>query len=216
MSVFGLSHIDIPVTSLERTEHLLTHLCGFWVKRRGEGWVDIDTGTCALRLFKTQKVEQRVTLRLQVRDVAGMVKSLRGAGLRLVYEPMRTPEQELMAQLADADGHLLIVWRELSEDEYEQIPELPKELSWQPEAEELLKSLLKSVPALFRALARWRVAKNAELLAAATRVVSRENVIRSFILSSAKVTRSRVRQPLIDHGVNLDDYAVDFAAEERL
>jgi hypothetical protein len=35
-------------------------------------------------------------------------------------------------------------------------------------------------------------------------------------LSSAKVTRSRVRQPLIDHGVDLERYAEDFAAEERL
>ena len=116
----------------------------------------------------------------------------------------------------DGDGHSLIVWRELTEDEYEQIPELPKELSWQADAEELLKSLLRSVPALFRALVRWRVAKNAEQLAAATRVVTREQVIRSFILSSAKVTRSRVRQPLIDHGVDLERYAEDFAAEERL
>jgi hypothetical protein len=37
-------------------------------------------------------------------------------------------------------------------------------------------------------------------------------VIRSFILSSAKVTRFRVRQPLIDHGIDLEKYAADFAA----
>ncbi len=216
MPVLGLSHIDIPVTNLDRTEQLLTQLCGFWVKSRAEDWVDIDSGTCILRLFRTRQVEHRVTLRIQVSDVAVMVQTLRDAGLKLIYEPTRTPEQELMAQLVDPDGHMLIVWRELSEDEYEHIPELPKELSWHPEAEELLKSLLKSVPALFRAFARRRVAKNAEVLAAVTRLVSREHVIRSFILSSAKVTRSRVRQPLLSQGVNLDSYAADFAAEERL
>lgn len=216
MPVLGLSHIDVPVTNLDRTEQLLTKLCGFWVVRRAEGWVDVDTGTCILRLLKTQQVEHRVTLRIQVSDVAEMVKTLRDAGLKLIYEPMRTPQQELMAQFADTDGHLLIIWRELTEDEYEQIPELPMELSWAPEAEALLQSLLKSVPALFRALARWRVAKNAEVLAAATRLVLPEHIIRSFILSSAKVTRSRVRQPLLAHGVNLESYADDFAAEERL
>jgi hypothetical protein len=129
---------------------------------------------------------------------------------------MRTEEQELIAQLADADGHTLVIWRELTEDEYAFVPELPKESVWRPEAEELLKSLLKSVPALFRALARWRVSRNAEGLAAATRIVSREHVIRSFILSSAKVTRYRVRKPLADHGIDPEKYADDFAAEERL
>lgn len=216
MTVLGLSHIDVPVSSLERAERLMTQTLGFLVKRRGDGWVDVDTGTCLVRLFKTRQVEQRVTLRIQVTDVAADTQSLKEAGLKVLYEPLRTPDQELFSQLVDADGHTFIVWRALTEDEYEQVPELPKEMSWHPEAEALLKSLLKSVPALFRALVRWRVSKNAEQLAAATRVVSRENVIRSFILSSAKVTRFRVRQPLIDHGVNLDNYTEEFAAEERM
>lgn len=216
MTVLGLSHIDVPVTNLERTELLLTQQLSFWVHRRGDGFVDIDTGTCTLRLIKTQQVEYPVTLRIQVNDVEGTVKLLEGAGLRLRYEPMRTEEQELLAQLADSDGHTLVIWRELSEDEYTFVPELPKESGWRPEAEELLKSLLKSVPTLFRALARWRVSKNAESLAAATRLVTREHVIRSFILSSAKVTRYRLRKPLVDHGIDLEKYAADFAADERL
>ena len=216
MAVYGLSHIDIPVTNLERTEQLFTGLLEFWVKRRGEGWVDIDCGTCVLRLLKTRRVEHPVTLRIQVSDVEATAQALSAAGLRTLYEPSRTPEQELITQLSDSDGHMLILWRELSEDEYEQVPALPKEIGWQPEAEALLQSLLKSVPALFRALVRWRVAKNAEYLASATRSVSTEQVIRSFILSSAKVTRFRVRQPLIDHGIDLERYAADFAAEERL
>lgn len=216
MSVFGLSHIDLPVTHLEKSEQLFTRLLPFWVKKRGDGYVDVDTGTCILRLIKTSRVEHPVTLRIQVADVETQTKQLCEAGLRLCYAPLRTPEQELFAQVADADGHILTLWRELSEDEYGYTPELPKELSWATEAEELLKSLLKSVPALFRALVRWRVAKNAEYLAEQTRVVGREQVIRSFILTSAKVTRYRVRKPLADHGVDLEKYAADFDAEERL
>lgn len=116
----------------------------------------------------------------------------------------------------DPEGHTLIVWRPLSEDEYDHIPALPKELTWSAEAEELLQALLKSVPSLFRALARWRVSKNAEHLAEATRVVQREQVIRSFILSSAKVTRYRNRQPLIDQGIDVSRYESDFESEDRL
>jgi catechol 2,3-dioxygenase-like lactoylglutathione lyase family enzyme len=205
-------HIDYPVTSLERAEQLFTRVLGFQLKRRGDGYVDIDTGTCVVRLIKTHRVEHPVSLRIQVNDVEGAVDELRHAGMRLLYEPLRTSEQELIAQLADADGHALMLWRELSEDEYEAVPEVPKELSWSPDAEELLKSLLKSVPALFRALVRRRVAKNAEHLAESSRVVTRQEVIRSFILSSAKVTRHRVRKPLLDHGIDLEKYADDFEA----
>lgn len=216
MGILGLSHVDVPVTSLESSEELFTKRLPFWVKRRGEGYVDIDTGTCMLRLIKTRHVEHPVTLRLQVNDVEGATKQLAEAGLRVRYEPMRTEEQELFSQLADADGHTLVLWRELTEDEYGYTPELPKELSWRPDAEDLLKVLLKSVPALFRALVRWRVSKNAEYLAESTRSVTREHVIRSFILSSAKVTRYRVRKPLEEQGVDLSKYTADFDAEERL
>ena len=64
------------------------------------------------------------------------------------------------------------------------------------------------MPSLFRAIARWRVAKNAEYLAEATRTVHREQVIRAFILSSAKVTRYRNRQPLVDQGVDVSLYCL--------
>jgi hypothetical protein len=41
-------------------------------------------------------------------------------------------------------------------------------------------------------------------------------VIRSYILSSAKVTRYRLRQPLEEHGISLGDFREDFECEERL
>lgn len=216
MGILGLSHIDVPVTSLEQSEQLFTQHLPFWVKRRGEGYVDIDTGTCILRLITTRRVEHPLTLRIQVSDVEDTTQKLAAVGLRVRYEAMRTEDHELFSQVADSDGHTLVLWRELTEDEYGFTPELPKELSWRPEAEDLLKVLLKSVPALFRALVRWRVAKNAEYLAESTRVVGREEVIRSFILSSAKVTRYRVRKPLQDQGVDLGKYTAEFEAEERL
>jgi hypothetical protein len=172
--------------------------------------------TCVLRLSKVRRVEHPVTLRLQVESVESALSSLTAIGARVQYEPHRTAAQELMSAVLDPEGHTLIIWRPLSEDEYDHTPALPKELTWSTEAEELLQALLKSVPSLFRALARWRVSKNAEHLAEATRVVQREQVIRSFILSSAKVTRYRNRQPLIDQGIDVSRYESDFESEDRL
>ncbi len=216
MVVFGLSHIDVPVVSLERAEQWWCDRLGFRVKARGDGFLDIDVNTCIVRLSKVRRVEHPVTLRIQVDNVESALTALKQLGGRIHYEPLRTAEQEFVASVLDPDGHSLILWRPLSEDEYEKAPELPKEMTWRPDAEELLQALLKSVPSLFRAIARWRVSKNAEFLAESTRVVQREQVIRAFILSSAKITRYRNRQPLIDQGIDVSKYEADFAADERL
>jgi hypothetical protein len=127
-----------------------------------------------------------------------------------MYPAGRTPDQQLVGAVQDPDGNTIYVWRPLTEDEYGFDPELPKELAWHPEAEELLKSLLRSVPALFRILARRRVVAVAEELAGPTKLVTREEVIRGLILASPRITRERNRKPLVEHGIDVDRYAADW------
>ena len=60
-------------------------------------------------------------------DVEGLTKELcRGRRALALCTAAGTPEQELFAQVTDSDGHILTLWRELSEDEYGYVPELPK------------------------------------------------------------------------------------------
>jgi catechol 2,3-dioxygenase-like lactoylglutathione lyase family enzyme len=210
--IFGISHVDMPVSDLVRSEKIFVDVLGFHVKKRGDGWIDLDAGACTLRLVRTRKVEHPVTVRVLTSDVDGVLRSLRAHGATLMYPPTRTPAQELIAQVSDPDGHGIIVWRELTEDEYDFVPEVPKAMTWMPEAESLLQSLLASVPALFRALARRKVARTTEDLAGASNLVTREHVIRGYILASAKITRYRLRQPLVDHGINPAHYAAEFEA----
>ncbi|MBZ4420563.1 DUF2621 family protein [Myxococcus sp. RHSTA-1-4] len=209
---FGISHVDLPVRDLPSARVLYAQVLGFRVKQEGQGFVDLEGGGVLLRLVESQRPESRATLRLQVADVEAAVRVLVNAGARLVYEAVRTPELTLAATLVDPDGHSLVVWRELSEDEYGFLPELPKALTWRPEAEALLKSLLAEVPALFRAMARPKVVRNAEHLARDTRVVTCEHVVRAYILSNAKLTRNRVREPLRKHGYDPDAYREEFEA----
>jgi catechol 2,3-dioxygenase-like lactoylglutathione lyase family enzyme len=213
--IFGLSHVDVPVTDLRAALRLYTEQLGFSEKKRGPGFVDLDGGSCLVRLVETGRVEHPVMLRLAVREVEGVARTLAGAGFRVLYEPQRFDDEQV-AQLADADGNTLIVWRELSEDERKVVPELPKQRGWEPEAEQLLKALLRRVPVLFRALARRRVTANAEELAHEAGRVGRLHVIRAYILSSARVTRYRLRQPLEEQGVCPEDFREDFEREERL
>ncbi|MEM9693884.1 MAG: DUF2621 family protein [Myxococcota bacterium] len=208
---FGFSHVDVPVTDLERALALYRDGTGFPEKQRGEGWVDIDGAASLLRLVQTKHPENRVTLRLHALDVERACRRLVECGAELLYEAMKTPDRDLMAAVRDPDGNTIYVWRPLTEDEYDQAVAIPKTKAWSDEAEALLQALLKHVPAMFRDLSRPKVATEAERLAEAE--VGREEVIRGFILASPKITRERNRGPLVAEGIDVTQYQDEWEAE---
>lgn len=211
---FGISHLIVPVTALDASAALWGDVMGFTAVQRGDGFVDIDTGSATLRLLQVQKVESSVSLRLQVNDVTAAYGALLAAGAASRYAPMKTPQLEEMACVSDADGHAIVLWRALSEDEWGFVPELPKQGEWLPDAEDLLKRLLAHVPALFRMLARRKTTRVIEQLAAeAHSPVTQEWVIKGYITASAKITRFRLVEPLRAEGINPDDYRAEFEYE---
>jgi predicted enzyme related to lactoylglutathione lyase len=211
---FGVSHVDVPVRDLARARRFWVDGLGFGVKREAEGFIDVETGNVLVRLHATARASQPASVRLVVADPRAAAEVVVSLGGQLLYEATRTPALELVATCADPDGNQIIVWRDLSEDEYEQAPDLPMTLRWDSAAEILLKDLLGHVPALFRALARRKVTRNAEYIATQTTnaVVNRDVVVRAYILSSARITRDRLRRPLIANGFDPDDYVEEFHA----
>lgn len=211
---YGVSHLLVPVTDLERTARLWREVMGFAAGRRGEGYLDIDVGNMVIRLMQAPAVESRLSLRIPVHHVQEAYRTLLAAGALSRYEPMRTPELEEMACVSDPDGHAIVLWRELTEDEWGFVPELPKQGEWYADAEQLLQRLLAHVPALFRMLARRKTTRVIEQLAREARSpVTRELVIKGYITASAKVTRYRLMGPLRAEGINPDDYREDFDYE---
>lgn len=55
--------------------------------------------------------------------------------------------------------------------------------------------------------------RTAEDLAGARNLVTREEVVRGYIVASPRVTRGRKRQPLIDHGIVVTRYQADWDAD---
>lgn len=209
---FGISHIRIPTRNLVNAEAFWAKLIGFNEIKRGEGFIDLDSGSVTLRLVEMSEVNRPVTLRLSVPDVDIAFHTLISAGGTALYETQRTPALELEAHVADPDGNSVIVWRELTEDEYGFVPELPKQSDWHLESEQLLNALLKYVPALFRGMARKKVTKIIEELAAMNHsAVTREHVIRGYILSSAKIKRHRLIEPLKLCGIDPAHYQEEFS-----
>ena len=213
LAVFGITHADLPTTDLARALRIHRDLLGFCETARGDGWIDLDAGgTIALRLMQVARVEHRCLLRVRVGDVQACVDALVANGLSLTLAAQRSAESTLSATLQDQDGHAICVWRHLSEDEYDTAPELPKVKAWTPEADALLKQLLKGVPALFRALARRKVTRVTESLADPGHGVGTEEVIRGFILASPRITRERNRKPLVEAGIDVSRYQAEWDA----
>jgi len=75
---FGISHLVLPCSDLEKATQLWRDVIGFRAARSGEGYVDIDTGSALLRLLQVPKVESQTSLRLQVADVPGLPKPVGG------------------------------------------------------------------------------------------------------------------------------------------
>ena len=210
----GISHIDLQAVNLKQTSQFWTDVIGFSIKSQGDGFVEIDSGNVAIRLIEVPAIEQTATIRITVADVTKTYQQLLKAGAISRYEPMKTPDLEKIACVTDINGHSIILWRTLSEDEWEFVPELPKTGEWHPDAEELLVKLLSHVPAFFRMLARRKVTRVVEELAKEDNsAITREHVIKGYITSSAKVTRSRLIEPLKAEGINPSDYQEDFDYE---
>ena len=211
---YGVSHVVVSVSDLTRAAGLWQNVMGFTRAGQGEDFVDIDTGSVVIRLLAVPRVTGTVSLRLAVGDVGAAYRQLLAAGAGERYAPMKTPEREEMACVSDADGHVITLWRALTEDELDFVPELPKQGSWLPEAEQLLQRLLAHVPALFRMLARRKTTRVIETLAReAGSPVTRDLVIRGYITSSAKVTRYRLEAPLRAEGIDPEDYRAEFDYE---
>lgn len=210
----GITHIDLQVTQLDKARDLWGSIIGLDVSKEGQGYIELDSGNVSIRLIEVPAVESTSTIRLSVPSVSKAYAKLVEHGATGKYEPMNTPDLEKIACVTDSDGHSIILWRSLSEDEWDFVPELPKTGEWLPDAEELLVRLLSHVPAFFRMLARRKVTRVVEQLARDDNSpVTREHVIKGYITASAKVTRSRLIEPLKSEGINPDDYQAEFDYE---
>ncbi len=53
---FGVSHVDVLVTDVERSLRIYAHATGFPVRARGEGFADVDAGGVILYILASPKV----------------------------------------------------------------------------------------------------------------------------------------------------------------
>ena len=62
----GVTHVDLPVSDFPRAKDFWGNLIGLKEVKRGEGSVDLDSGSVILRLVQRPKVSRPVTVRVSV------------------------------------------------------------------------------------------------------------------------------------------------------
>lgn len=203
---YGLTHVLVPVRRLEAARIFYERLGFSATARDGGRRSDLEACGSVIRLTEVRGDIAPVTLRLQAVSIGSVVEALPEVEIR----PVRTAARELEAEVRDPDGNRLVFWRRLSEDEYERPEPLPMRQIWQADAQSLMQSLLASVPALFRDVARTGAVAEAEYLAGKDTSVDTEAAVRGFVRATPRLVRSRARQPLVDLGLDPDRYRSDF------
>lgn len=218
--MFGLSHLYLPVSDLDRSRAFYVKAMGFevlstdaWIPAQGDApeALILDARGAQLCLVIAGAELQPQELAFQTVRIRTAIERLVRAGATLEEAPRKTRSQTFEAILRDPDGHRLRLWRRLREDEYEDEPELPTTGPWDEDARALLKSFVRQTPVLFRDIARSGCVREAEFLTPVGDPVDRNTVIRAVIRATPRLLRPRLRQPLADHGFDPEDFAEDFS-----
>ncbi len=209
--IFGVSHVILPARDLAAASHFYQQVLGFCFVREHEEGIDLDASSVTLRLVLRQgERNDRVVLRVQTGDVEAAVERLVAAGAAVIAPPSQSAEQTLTALLEDRDGHQLVLWRNLSEDEWDFVPELPTTRPWAQAADQRLRRLLARVPDTFRDLARRGSVAEAEHLSSPLEEVAEVTAVRAFIRATPRMMRPHLLEPLRSEGLDPDDFRTDF------
>ncbi len=210
--IFGITHLVIPVTDLGLAENFYGVALGLTPEEKQPQWLEYSNGFIRIRLELSAKPVQNLSLWIETQQIKNACDHLLAAGAGLLQTSHQTQNKKL-ARLQDPFGHELILWRNLSEDELDEPPPLPKSLIWAPEAENILQILLKEVPAHFRNSARKASVLEAEYLAGSAPVDTEQAII-GCIRSAPLFMRAVLKAPLTRCGIDWQQYQNEFEASE--
>jgi catechol 2,3-dioxygenase-like lactoylglutathione lyase family enzyme len=208
--LFGVSHLVLETGDLAASRRFFAETLGFAVLGEEADSFELDAAGVRLRFERAPGPPLPVTLRLQAAQLEDAVPFLKAAGARTL-EPPQAGQGHLEAVLETPEGHRLVLWRRLREDELPEPPPLPLTRPWHPEAEVLAQALLAAVPESFRDLARRGLCAEAEFLCPEPAEIGRLEAVRGYIRSTPRFQRDRLRPTLRLQGFDPDAFAEDFA-----
>lgn len=203
-----------PVADLEETVRFFTDVLSMPVRVRGADWAVVDNGSVSLRLVRSAAPPQLVALELMAADIdASAAQLLAEPGVERAGEvEWVSPSRKELRLAARAHGLELVLARDYDEDELAVVPPLPTSLPWTEQALDVVQTLLREVPVVFRGSARTRITERAEYLAVESGEVevAPHHGIRAVIQVTPAFQLARLRQSLVALGLDPGQWASDF------
>lgn len=200
-----------PVAEPRETASVLTGVLGFYRTEEGEeGSVVVDNGAVRLRLVRLEGLRRALAppleLEVEAEDLDAATERLRSqlGGLRAEAD-RRAGADRLVRRLELGADVVVRLTRVLTEDDLGVLPPLPSGLDWHPEADRVVRRVLRSVPLIFRPAARERATRRAEELAR-ERGEGRVGVataVRGLADATPRFQHGTLRRALADEGIDL-------------
>jgi hypothetical protein len=206
---FSLSHIEIPVDNLNEGAILYKNSFDLEIHSEYPDYIDLELGFIKFRVIEKINKKHISFLRFEVPSLDECYKKLIDLGFKCILEPYRKNNKELESRLIDPYNNIISLWRELTEDELDTPPVLNTNKQWDKEANEVLQTLLKNVPFMFRKLARERSVKESEALSI-NNIVDVRTAIRGYITATPDIMKERVKKHISEIGFSPNDFLEDF------
>ncbi len=197
-----------PVSAPAEAAQFFVNALSFVEKHATQDTHVVDNGALQLRLVQSGSGPSHANWPLEIEiiteDFDASTQALVGQGD--VWELTRevsTASDRIEKRLGTIYGAVLVLTRQLTEDDLGTLPQLPATMPWTPNADGLVRRAVRRVPLVFRGSARKRITGRAEGLALAEDddQVALPHAVRGLIDSTPGFQRSALIEFLTDEGV---------------
>lgn len=198
------THIFVP--NPERSASFLGNCLGFQTQyKEGYGWC-AENGTVSLLIHFAEQAQ--ATFEVQCNHIEQDTQALlKHDGIHALSDVEQYDHRLQQRFLSDC-GITLILSQILTEDDLNELPDLPTSLAWDEKTMQQVQRILRIVPLDFRAKARHRVTERAEYLAVVggDLMVNEAYAMRALVDITLKFQHPTLYQAMQDEGIAPEAY----------
>lgn len=203
------THIFVP--NPEQSARFLDDCLGFQTQyKSGYGWC-AENGTVSLLIHAAEQAQ--ATLEVQCNHLEQDSQALlKHDGIHALADVEQCDHRLQQRFLSDC-GITLILSQILTEDDLNELPDLPTSLPWDEKTMQQVQRILRIVPLDFRTKARQRVTERAEYLAVAAGdlMVNEAYAMHALVDTTLKFQHPTLYQAMQDEGISPEAYECSYS-----
>lgn len=199
-----ISAVNIPHRSRNEISHFLCDHFDFKLIGQDEYSITVNNGVLSLRFHEASEPVQSVCLDMETTDMHEGAAALKAKGFEPEEGIKESGKFRREQTFTGPHGLIYTLHQVLTEDDLGIHAELNKTLDWEPEIEEMAKTLLSHVTIHFRDSARKKMVAQAEALALVegSLEVGRDEMVTAFLYTTPYFKQTALQELLIQHGIS--------------